>query len=110
LALTALGTAAQVLHAHEPAEHQAARLEQPTIEAHGDLPTDRLKTGEQVEIVSVEMRSVVRAPTAGSAAHAGQAPSDSHGADAQRWCDVIQCRRLGGCMLLDFATPPPAPR
>jgi hypothetical protein len=110
LALTALGTAAQVLHAHTPATQSLARLEQPTIESHGELPTDRLKTGEQVEIVTVEMRSVVRAPVSSSSALAKRAPSDYLRADALRWCDVVQCRRLGGAMLLGFATPPPAPR
>ncbi len=105
LALTALGAAAQVLHAQTPDSQPSVRLEQPTIESHGELPANRLKTGEQVEMVSVEMRSVVRAPTAGPSAE--RAPANGHHKSALRWSDVVQCRRLGGAMLLGFATPPP---
>jgi hypothetical protein len=104
LAFTALGTGAELAHAHEP---QPTRVEPPTIGSHGGLPTDQLKTGEQVEVVSVEMRSVVRAPATSPSASARRTPTNALRANALRWCDLTQCRRLGGALVLGFATPPP---
>ena len=106
LALTALGTAAPLVHGADA----SVPREQATIESQNHLPTDHLKTGEQVELVSAEPRSSVPAPVANSCTAERERSRDCRQSDASRWCDVVQCRRIGGAMMLGFATPPPTRR
>ncbi len=109
LALAAPGSGARAEQAHLPEQKRSALREQSTIRSRDALPADDMKGGEQVELVSIELRSVHRPADAGSSpATARSAPSDCLTADALRWCDVVQCRRLSGALLLGFATPPPA--
>lgn len=108
LALSALCSAASAYQTTLSTQEPAAHIAHATIESREGLPADHIRTGEQVQLVSVEVRSVVCPPVAGSEfARRAHAPADCLGADTLRWCDVIQCRRLGGALLLGFATPPP---
>lgn len=47
------------------------------------------------------------AATASDARRAARAPLGEGARCPVAWCDVVQCRRLAGVHLLDFATPPP---
>jgi len=109
LTLVALISSAHTRHAHAPPDEQpAAAGVQSTIEPRNALPADDLRGGEQVELVSIEVRSAPRPPTAGSSLAASRSvPGGAPHADPLRWCDVVQCRRLSGALLLGFATPPP---
>lgn len=106
LALSAFGSTASANHTSSVEVAPTAHRAHATIESREAMPADHVKTGEQLPMVSVEVRSVLRAPVSGAALSA-RAPSHGLGADGLRWCDVIQCRRLGGALLLGFATPPP---
>lgn len=111
LALTALGTHA---HAHGAPSRERdvdVRVEQSIIESSDAPPTDDARAAEQLQLVSTGVRSVVRAALSGVGLMltVRQTTSWLHG-DAPRWCDVVQCRRLGGAMVLSFATPPPTQR
>ncbi len=106
LALTAFGAAAPLLHGAD----STVPRDQSTIESRNHLPTDHLKTGEQVEVLSAELRSNVRAPVVTGCASAGTRATHCPGSAALRWCDVVQCRRIGGAMMLGFSTPPPPSR
>lgn len=92
-----------------PTPNQPAEAEQPSIEAREGLPAADLREGEQVRVVATSVASTVRPPDAGHSLLAQcVAPARHLGAASHRWCDVVQCRRLSGALLLRFATPPPA--
>ncbi len=111
LALTAPLSRAHAHEAHAFERDAGTRIEQPVIESSNAPPADDVRAGEQLQVVSTGVRSVVRAPANGSGAVALESPPSSVLlGDVLRWCDVVQCRRLGGAMLLGFATPPPTHR
>lgn len=57
LALTTLSSGARIDHALVAEQHRVERAAQSTIEPRNTLPADVLRGGEQVELVSIEVRS-----------------------------------------------------
>lgn len=111
VALTALGVGPRGDEAAASATPRAAAAwrEPPAIEAREALPAGEAREGEQLRVVSVGVSTPRRAPDP-TTCHAAALRASSRARDgaAPRWCDVVQCRRLGGARLLGFATPPPA--
>jgi hypothetical protein len=111
LALSALASTADASDAGALGVDGVPPQEQPTIEAREVHFHEALRAGEQVRLVSSGAPSDVRPPASGDApATAAQARCAHRCADAMRWFDVVQCRRLDGALLLGYATPPPRRR
>jgi hypothetical protein len=83
--------------------------DQPAIEAQERPPAGEARERESLRIVSVGASTLRHATNSGaSIATAARACGPARAAAERRWCDVVQCRRLGGAHVLHFATPPPA--
>jgi hypothetical protein len=116
MALMAFAGSARLALAQPEAPSEATRrvaghgvlVQAPTIQSHESAPEHGLLGGKPAELVSVELRSVMRLPV-GTPGEASYHPVPGRLRErAARWCDVVQCRRLGGVRLLGYATPPPS--
>ena len=90
---------------------QADRLTRnaaPVIGEHSAPPSETARDGEAVRLVSIPVAARVRPPAdAGPPRDARRRSGTAYAAPHDRWCDVTQCRRVGGIRLLGYATPPP---
>jgi hypothetical protein len=84
--------------------------QQPTLDENPEsLPTS-VRASERVEIGTSGKRAAIRVLHPQATAHHARSLLRvvSHSASNTDWCDVVQCHRMSGALLLKYATSPPS--
>lgn len=102
---------APAVHEHACQQQTSSDTEPSAIESREDGPALDLLGGKLTELVTLDVRPTVHSRVGDfGRSKASLALSGYDAAAARGWCDVVQCRRLGGAHILGFATPPPSRR
>ena len=110
IALLPMHSAPAMAASSQSAEIAATSTQQPTLDENLESIPIGIRASERVEIGSAGKRDATRMldPQATAPGHRPepQVPADS--VVSATWCDVVQCHRMAGALLLRYATSPPS--